>query len=249
MRWFLRKLRAKWHNAINSDINELRNDLKNIANELQSLKSLVTPSPIFDERRENILRIFRIKMLLCYRTYTDIIENAQKNNIWFSAGAAQDIIAYLFFYGQKTGFYIEIGANNGYNGSTTFWAEQLGWKGICIEPQSKTFEQLKKYRKCALYNIAISDENKKNIEFITFPERDYRSGFASTMTQKHIEKAKEFSYMSTTTVNAITFNDMMKDFPEIKHIDFMSIDTEGHEMNVLQSIDFDKYTFGLLRPR
>jgi len=52
--------------------------------------------------------------------------------------------------------------------------------------------------------------------------------------------------METTTVNTLTFNDMMTDFPNIMHIDFLSIDTEGHEMNVLQSINFDKYSFGLI---
>jgi FkbM family methyltransferase len=178
--------------------------------------------------------------------YERLIENAKKQNLRFSAQFMQDKMAYLFFEGKKDGFYIEIGANDGYNGSTTFWAQQLGWKGICVEPQKTTFERLQKYRNCALYNFAISDKTQKNVEFIAFPERDFRSGISNTMSQQHIEDAKKLSNMQTTTIDTITFDDMMKDFPDIKHIDFLSIDTEGHEINVLQSIDFDKYSFGFI---
>jgi FkbM family methyltransferase len=195
---------------------------------------------------EDILQRFRKETSLHREPYDYIIKNAKRQNIRFSAQFAQDIMAYLFFHGKKNGFYIEIGANDGYSGSTTFWAQQLDWKGICVEPQKETFERLQEYRNCALYNFAISDKTQRNVKFITFPERDFRSGIAGTMSASHIEEAKKLSSMSTTTINTITFGDMMKDFPNVKHIDFLSIDTEGHEINVLRSIDFDKYSFGLI---
>ena len=201
---------------------------------------------IFNLFLKDILQRFQEETSLCRETYERLIEEAQSQNIIFTAQFAQDVMAYLFFCGKKDGFYIEIGANDGYNGSTTFFAQQLGWKGICIEPQKETFERLQKYRNCALYNFAISDKTRKDVEFITFPERDFRSGIADTMSDSHIEEAKKLSSMSTATINTVTFGDMMKDFPDVKHIDFLSIDTEGHEMNVLRSIDFDKYSFGLI---
>ena len=196
--------------------------------------------------RENILAIFRSKAIIDDENYTHLIERAKTVKLRFSAQYAQDIIAYLFFKGKSTGFYIEIGANDGYTGSTTYWAEQLGWNGICIEPEKKTFKELKKNRHCCLNNVAISDKNLKGTEFLVFPKRTSRSGILKTMSEKQIIEAKSYSYMSTTTVETLTFNDMMKSYPDIRHIDFLSIDTEGHEMNVLKSIDFNKFSFDLL---
>jgi len=195
---------------------------------------------------KNILNKFCVRTSLRGDVYEHLIKNAHGQSLRFSAQFAQDIMAYLFFNGKKTGFYIEIGACDGYNGSTTYWAEQLGWNGICIEPHKTTFEQLNKYRNCVLYNFAISDKTQKNVEFITFPEINTRNEILSTISQRHIEEAKQLSSMQAVTIDTITFDDMMKGFPNIKHIDFLSIDTEGHEMNVLRSINFDKYSFGFI---
>jgi len=200
-----------------------------------------------DDLRKNILHNFQCKTNLNLTEINTLLQLAKRKNLNFSAQVAQDIIAYLFFKGKSDGFYIDIGANDGISGSTTFWAEQSGWKGICVEPQKTIFERLKQLRKTAtLYNFAISDKTQNDIEFITFPERDFRSGIAVSMSESHIEEAKKLSSMQKTTIDTITFGDMMKDFPDVKHIDFISIDTEGHELQVLHSIDFEKYSFGLI---
>jgi len=218
-------------------VSELRNSLEMISSELKKYHH---------NEKEDILFKFRAKISLDSYRYEHLVDTARKQNLRFSAQFAQDIMAYLFFNGKKDGFYIEIGANDGYGGSTTFWAEQLDWKGICVEPQKETFDRLKKHRNCALYNFAISDKTQRCVEFISFPDNDYRSGIADTMTTQHIEEAKKLSRMQTTTIDITTFCDMMKDFSDVKYIDFLSIDTEGHEMNVLRSIDFDKYSFGFI---
>jgi len=194
----------------------------------------------------NILRKFQLKTSLHEETYIKLMENAENLKLDFKAQFAQGLMAYLFFKGKKEGFFIDIGANNGYNGNATLWAEQLGWQGICAEPQKDIFEQLRKNRRCTLVNRAISNKTQNNVEFILFPEKNYRSGIASTMTDEHIIEAKTLSSMSSTTVDTITFNEMMIDFPNLRYIDFLKIDTEGHEQQVLQSIDFNKYSFGFI---
>jgi len=200
----------------------------------------------FDGLRKNILRTFQCKTDLDSVEINTLLQAARQKNLHFSAQVAQDIIAYLFFKGKTDGFYIDIGANDGISGSTTYWAEQVGWKGICIEPQKSTFERMKKVRNCALYNCAISNKTQENAEFISFPDKDTRSGLADSMSENHIEAAKQFSNMEKKNVSTKTFGDVMVDFPTVKFIDFLSIDTEGHEMQVLESIDFTKFKFGLI---
>jgi hypothetical protein len=43
----------------------------------------------------------------------------------------------------------------------------------------------------------------------------------------------------------MTFDEIMENHPNVKHIDFMSLDVEGHEVKILETINFGKYTFGL----
>jgi len=172
------------------------------------------------KERENILRIFRTRLLIENEDYEYLLEKAEKEKVRFSAQCTQDIIAYLLFKGKNTGFYIEIGANDGYTDSTTFWAEQLGWDGICVEPEKRTFNELKMNRRCDLYNFAISDINRTGVEFINFPKRTSRSGISDTMSEKQVYDAKNYSYMTTTTVDTLTFNDMMIDFPDIRTLIF-----------------------------
>jgi FkbM family methyltransferase len=200
----------------------------------------------FDDLRKNILCDFQCKTDLERAEIKTLLQSARQKNLRFSAQVAQDIIAYLFFKGKTDGFYIDIGANDGINGSTTYWAEQIGWKGICIEPQKSTFERMKKGRNCAAYNCAISNKSQENVEFISFPGKDTRSGLADSMSKSHIEAAKQFSNMEKNFVSTKTFGDIMADFENVKFIDFLSIDTEGHEMQVLESIDFTKFKFGLI---
>jgi len=200
----------------------------------------------FNDLRKKILRDFQCKTDLNTAEITALLQTAEQKNFRFSAQVAQDIIAYLFFKGKADGFYIDIGANDGISGSTTFWAQQAGWKGICVEPQKSTFDRMKKVRNCALYNCAVSNKSQENVEFISFPDKDTRSGLADSMSQSHIEEAKKLSDMEKNFVSTKTFGDIMSDFPDVKFIEFLSIDTEGHEMQVLESIDFTKFKFGLI---
>jgi len=199
-----------------------------------------------DDLRKNILRGFQCKTYLNAVGINALLKSAGRKDLHFSAQVAQDIIAYLFFKGKTCGFYVDIGANDGINGSTTFWAEQIGWNGICVEPQKSTFERMKTVRTCALYNCAVSNKSRENVAFISFPNKDTRSGLADSMSESHIEAAKQFSNMENNLVSTKTFGDIMADFPKIEFIDFLSIDTEGHEMQVLESIDFTKFKFGLI---
>jgi hypothetical protein len=47
-------------------------------------------------------------------------------------------------------------------------------------------------------------------------------------------------------VKTVTFGDLMGRYPEISRIDFLSLDVEGAEMSILESIDFSVYHFGLI---
>ena len=165
----------------------------------------------------------------------------------FKGQIGQDIIAYLCLKNKKNGFYIDIGAYDGINLSNTYIFEKLGWDGFCVEASPKTFEELKKNRKCDLYNCAVSSKNIGKAKFLTSTVGvlDVLDTHNTAGHKERIERESD-NNMEYIEVYTITFEELMSNYKNINHIDFMSLDIEGGELDVLRSIDFDKYSFGLI---
>jgi FkbM family methyltransferase len=70
--------------------------------------------------------------------------------------------------------------------------------------------------------------------------------FNEGMSLAHKIWAKEYGDVEVIKVKTITFDELMEKHPDIKEIDFMSIDVEGHEMEILKTIDFEKYKFNFI---
>ena len=92
------------------------------------------------------------------------------NENYFSQSGQDKIIKNHFFKDYKKGFFIEIGAFDGLEGSNCFHFEKfLGWEGIAIEASSTQFDKLKKNRKCKVINKAIGVATEE-VEFIDIIE-------------------------------------------------------------------------------
>lgn len=157
-----------------------------------------------------------------------------------------------YFPEKQNGKCIEVGATDGIYYSNTYHFELNGWECLCIEPVPKTFEKLKNNRKNCL-NLAISSKDSENQNFELFT--------IENVDQPH-------SAMSGLQVDDILLNDIKNNFPNIKRetikiptkrldsciknyfnhndIDFISIDTEGSELDVLNSFDVNSYNLKLL---
>jgi FkbM family methyltransferase len=165
----------------------------------------------------------------------------------FQSEINQDLLAFLWFKGKREGFYIDIGANDGMRSSNTYLFEKIGWKGICIEPIPDLFKVLTENRKCDCYNVAISDKNNEDVEFIRAAGVEALSGLKNEMTEFHKERiVREKGEIQIIKVKTITFDELMSYHQNIDYIDFLSIDVEGAEMSILKAIDFKKYKFGLI---
>ena len=160
----------------------------------------------------------------------------------------QDKYLYDNFFSKKEGkgFFVDIGAHDGVDISNTYFYEKtLGWDGICVEPMPERFKNLKQNRNCLCINGCISDfEGVEN--FIIFPEyTDMLSGLEKTFDEniKNIvdDKIKKNNHKSSVIqVNTFVLNDILKK-NSIKNIDFIDIDTEGSELIILKTIDFDAF--------
>jgi FkbM family methyltransferase len=171
------------------------------------------------------------------------------DNIKFQGQYFQDMMAYMYLEKKKTGFFIDIGANNGLYASNTYVFEQLGWKGICVEPQPDIYKLLAKFRKCDCYNVALSlpsVNGNKEVDFFKAYGINYLSRINKGMTDSAKNEAKEYGKVEIIKVKTMTFEELMGNYTDIRYIDFMSIDVEGCEVDILEMIDFSKYAFGFI---
>ena len=177
------------------------------------------------------------------------IWNCERSFFWnenFASQSGQDkIIKNSFFRSKKNGYFVEIGAFDGVLGSNCIHFEKsMKWEGIAIEPSTIQFEKLKLNRKCHLINKAIATEEKE-VEFLEVEEGyTQMSGiinenFISEDTIKKDPRSKTKKIIIKTT----TFD---KNIPDDKEIDYLSIDIEGGEMELLASIDFKKYNIKVI---
>jgi len=143
----------------------------------------------------------------------------------------QDIWA-LYENGFKhNAFFVEFGATNGVDGSNTFLLEEkYGWTGILAEPNVVWHDDLIKNRKAKIVKDCVYTETGKTLQFVDAPDPALSTikGFGEDDEHSHIRKSGK-----TFEVNTISLADMLKSAPY--EIDYMSIDTEGSEYDILNA--------------
>jgi FkbM family methyltransferase len=188
------------------------------------------------------LEIAAKKASLLVRLYTEM-----ETGLSFPGQAGQDLLAYLYFRGKKDGFFLDIGAHDGRTHSNTFIFEQLGWRGVCVEPLPDVFKLLRRNRRCDCCQAALAGCSDPRAGFIHAQGVDTLSGLKWEMADSHEGWiVQEGGRPERITVKAMTFPELMGAYPGIRTIDFLSLDVEGAELSILKTIDFDYYNFGLI---
>ena len=158
------------------------------------------------------------------------------------------------YLGYSGGFFIEVGANDGFTQSNTYYLENfLGWSGILIEPIPNLFEQCCRTRKnSVVFNCALvsNEHNSKaismryaNLMSLTegaFADQSIENEHISTgLKVQNIDESYKIDVPARTLESVL---DDVKDKPAT--IDFFSLDVEGYELNVLKGLNLEEY-----RPR
>lgn len=152
----------------------------------------------------------------------------------------------LNLFGQN-GIFIDVGAYDGLEGSNTYLLENYGWDGICIEPNPISFNRLTQNRKCKCLNIALSDMDdfKEFISINGYAEQI--SCIYNTAPEEHLKRIEnEISLwggqQNKIAIQCKTFNSVI----DIVDIEYVSIDAECHELNILKGTDFKKYNIKVI---
>lgn len=153
-----------------------------------------------------------------------------------------------YFPNKEYGRCIEVGAVDGIYLSNTLHFEQSGWDVLCIEPIPNYYNKLKRNRKNSL-NFAISDENKDSVEFtVVRLSNSNESAISGLNIQKELIPlhSKWNPELKKIKVSCRRLDWCIEKYFNFEDIDFISIDTEGTELDVLKSFDVNNYNIKLL---
>jgi FkbM family methyltransferase len=135
---------------------------------------------------------------------------------------------------KDPGFFVDIGATNGIEKSNTYALELAGWRGICVEPNPHYFEELVKNRKCTLSPLAIYKESDLDLNLILAGEYSSLLDYANDDHHYRERAGKSLQKIKTITLDKLL---AINDAPN--RIDYLSLDTEGAELEILESFSWD----------
>lgn len=174
----------------------------------------------------------------------------------YSQHGEQELI--LRFFRENTDGYarfcVDAGAYDGVVGSNSRALFQLGWSGLAIEPNPRTFERLK-----ALYQdrtdiqcvrLAVSDHDAEGVEmqFAVGPEGvaeedKWKYAQVSTLNDDFAETyRRDMAYRyEKSTVDIAELGALMRQHNVPKNLGFLSIDCEGEDIKIVRQLDLDEF--------
>jgi|688.fasta_scaffold440893_2 FkbM family methyltransferase len=167
----------------------------------------------------------------------ELIKNKTPNSIYKSQ-IGQDIFTNIILRGKKNGFFIEIGVGDGtYLSNSYYFEKNKDWKGVLCEPNKDFHEVISGKRNAVLCKDAIYNKSIQNVNLLSVDEFKEYSTLEMSGENDHINREKATLQM----INTITFDQLaeMNDLP--LDIDYISIDTEGSEFEILSCIDLKKF--------
>ena len=154
----------------------------------------------------------------------------------------QDMFVLLRSNFKRNGYFVEFGGTNGVELSNTHILEkEFGWRGIIAEPAIIWHKELVRNRGCHIEIDCVWD---KSGEILTFNETNFAVLSTIDKFSSHDELHKESRKIGKKyDVKTISLEDMLIKYLAPKTIDYLSIDTEGSEYQILSNFNFDKYEF------
>ena len=156
----------------------------------------------------------------------------------------QDIWALRETGFKRGGFFVEFGATDGLSLSNTHLLEKsYGWTGILAEPNPVWHEDLRKNRACAISTKCVAARSGETVPFLAASAPELGTLARLAPADQHAGARREGR---TIQVETISLDDLLRTHGAPRDIDFMSVDTEGSELEILGAFDFSAWNVRLL---
>lgn len=154
----------------------------------------------------------------------------------------------LEYFQNRVGLVVEIGAADGLNNSNSRRLIENGWSALLVEPNINNFNKIKSLydlnENIIIENCGCSNESGL-LEFYIDLNDEYQQ--LSTFNTQQVDKCKSMYNCEFIKKNVDVFKTSdIFDKHNINVIDFLSIDTESYDKNVIEGIDFDKFSIEII---
>ena len=174
------------------------------------------------------------------------ISGAQEKNLLRHSKSqlGQDLLGLSISGLDRPGFFVEFGAADGVALSNSYILEKrFGWSGILCEPSTGWHEALKQNRGCIIDTRCVYSVSGEKLSFSEnyLGELSAITAFAEPNANGVLKRTT-----SSYEVETISLLDLLKAHNAPKFIEFLSVDTEGSEFEILKDFDFQSYRFGAI---
>ena len=189
----------------------------------------------------NRFRDYELSSLIDEKYFTDYFANLK----FSKSQLRQDLFALSELGFKENGFFVEFGATNGVDLSNTHILEtKFKWNGILAEPAKIWHSALVQNRKVAIEMDCVWRETGETLLFNEVNDEKYDSGLSTIDSFSIVDghaKSRNSARSNKYEVKTISLKDMLKKYNAPQKIDYLSIDTEGSEFEILNSFNFDEY--------
>lgn len=157
----------------------------------------------------------------------------------------QDIFVLSQLNFKTHGYFVEFGATDGVNLSNTYLLEtEFDWTGILAEPARRWQHDLRRNRGAHIDTRCVWRDSHSTLTFTEAEHTGLSTISAFSDTDLHRDARKRRS--NTYNVDTISLIDLLEKYNAPRVIDYLSIDTEGSEFEILRSFDFSRYKFRII---
>jgi FkbM family methyltransferase len=193
------------------------------------------------------LGLFRQKQILTLGDGCSNLNDGELEAICLESKSqlGQDLLALAMFGPNYRGFFVEFGATDGIEYSNSWLLEKkFGWTGILAEPGKSWHGELVQNRSCVIDKRCVYSSTGEEVMFSEVRGARVLSTISKFRDLDHhrAERQEDSSYLVPT----VSLKDLLDFHNAPKKIDFLSIDTEGSEWEILDGFDFSTYSFSLI---
>ncbi len=142
------------------------------------------------------------------------------------------------------GYFVEFGSSDGVKHSNTYLLEKMfGWTGILAEPAKGWHPALRNNRAAIIEELCVYSKTGETVIFNETPNRELSTIDRFTESDHHSENRQGGRKYKVKT---ISLTDLCRKHQAPRYIDYLSIDTEGSELEILQAFDFSHWSFGVI---
>lgn len=151
----------------------------------------------------------------------------------------QDLWVLFELGSRRNGFFVEFGGADGIGSSNTYLLEQeYDWSGIVAEPSRHWHPAIRRNRRCFVDDRCVWTKSDETLQF-----NQARVPLHSTIERfsgsDHLSASRDGG--TVYGVRTVSLNDLLDFWNAPRRVDYVSIDTEGSELDILNAFDFDKW--------